>query len=791
MNATSGHLFDVFISHASEDKGRFVDALDAALRERGVTCWYDTRGIQLGDDFRRRMDEGLSQARFGVVVLSQNFFKYWPDTELSALFNQEAVSNQSRILPVRLDLDRGTLTARLPLLAARADVSWELGVATVADRIRDVVRSSVPSTRSGRSSRAYNLPVRRARTLFGREQDLHRLLAALMAGQSVHVAATVEGLAGVGKTELALHLVDRVSETDRFPGGIFWLDAENPDLTAVWGGSIADALAVGAGTLGERAAAAIRLASAGPPILLVLDNVERWTRDSEPRPLPSGSHVSLLITTRSRFLAGPSFEHYTVDVLERTAATAFLAALSGRDLDGEPGASELLRHLDGHTLALELAGVYLRESPDMSCETYLQEMTTGDNVEGRVSDLVRYERTVYQALAVHDRYLDESAQRGLRTAACFAPDDASLALLDACGVGAEALRPLRRLHLISGDGVRWRMHRLVRAWAVNSATPEALAAARDAFVTGAALYAKTIDLAEGYRIYQADGPHLEKAVAEIRSVLGEDDVRVNHLFGGVGTALHSAGNLPRARELLEQVLASDLKAFGANHPSVVTARSNLALVLKDLGDLPRAKELLEQALASDPKALGADHPSVVTARSNLGIVLRDLGDLPRAKELLEQALAADLKALGDDHPSVAMDRSNLSVVLQDLGDLPRAKELLEEALSSDLKALGADHPSVATRRFNLAKIHVALSDFPAARDSFTQALAAEERSLGPDHPSTAYTRASLAQVLSKLGDVEQARQEARRALRAVSDQPDGSGWRRAVERIASELEAAP
>ena len=86
-----------------------------------------------------------------------------------------------------------------------------------------------------------------------------------------------------------------------------------------------------------------------------------------------------------------------------------------------------------------------------------------------------------------------------------------------------------------------------------------------------------------------------------------------------------------------------------------------------------------------------------------------------------------------------------------------------------------------------ARVYKALSDFPAARDSFTQALAAEEHSLGPDHPSTAYTRASLAQVLSKLGEPDQAKREMLRALRAVSDQPDGSYYRRAVEQLAAEL----
>jgi hypothetical protein len=137
--------FDVFICHASEDKERFVLPLFVELQQRGLNCWIDYREIRLGDDFRRRMDEGLSRSRFGVVIISPNFFKYWPQAELSALFNQEATFGEKRILPVRCDIDRATLTHRLPLLSARADVSWEAGLAAVADRIRDAVRTdSIP-----------------------------------------------------------------------------------------------------------------------------------------------------------------------------------------------------------------------------------------------------------------------------------------------------------------------------------------------------------------------------------------------------------------------------------------------------------------------------------------------------------------------------------------------------------------------------------------------------------------------------------------------------------------------
>ena len=89
------HTYDLFVSHASEDKAEFIEPLVGALEDRGLRVWYDTREIQLGDDFRRKMDEGLSESRFGVVVVSPSFRKYWPEAELSALFTQSSSSESS------------------------------------------------------------------------------------------------------------------------------------------------------------------------------------------------------------------------------------------------------------------------------------------------------------------------------------------------------------------------------------------------------------------------------------------------------------------------------------------------------------------------------------------------------------------------------------------------------------------------------------------------------------------------------------------------------------------------
>ena len=777
--------FDVFVSHASEDKARFVEPLIVALHQRGIKPWYDAHEIRLGDDFRRKMDEGLSRSRFGVVVLSPRFFKYWPEAELSALFNQEATFDQTRILPIRCGLDRGTLIQRSPLLAARADLGWEMGVAAIADRIRDRVRGAPVGTRSGLSP-VYNLPSRRARELFGRETDLEQLDALLKPGHSVQVATSVEGLAGVGKTELALHMVERLAATGRFPGGIFWFDAEQPDLTTTWGSVIADALAVGPGTVEERAAAAVRIASNGGPVLIVLDNVERWTRDSEPKPLPHGSRA-LLVTTRHKYLGGHGFEHHTLEVLPPDAARDLLLSVAGRDLTRSAGLEELLRHLDGHSLAVELAGAYLREFPAVTPAEYLKRLEEGLPVEERVQDLVRYEATVHRALDVHWATLDEAAREALLVAACFAPEEASVELLEACGAGDGAQQPLRRFHLIAGDGERWRMHRLVRDWARRIASTEALAQAKRKFVEGCVEYSRGITWEEGFRVYRADGKHLEEALCGAMAVLGSDDARVSELLDRLGTALHSTGDLTRAKELLELALALTLKNLGEDDLAVANRRSNLAIVLRGWGDPARAKELLELAVAWYLKNLGEDHWDLATGRSNLALVIQDMGDLPRAKELLEIALASDLKNLGEDDLAVANRRCNLASILQELGDVARAKELLELALASLLRNQGEDYPPAAVLRFNLAALLRDGGDLSGARVLLSQSLAAEERSLGADHPSTAYTRASLAHVLDLMGETESARVQVERALRAVANQPTGSRARTEVEQFAAPI----
>lgn len=134
--------WDVFISHASEDKAEFATPLAEALRSKGLRVWFDEFTLTIGDSLRQSIDRGLSQSRFGVVVLSDAFFqKRWPKLELDGLFAREAQGSKV-MLPIWHGLDEQGVRAHSPLLADRVAISSEHGVAKVAEAILAAMRTS-------------------------------------------------------------------------------------------------------------------------------------------------------------------------------------------------------------------------------------------------------------------------------------------------------------------------------------------------------------------------------------------------------------------------------------------------------------------------------------------------------------------------------------------------------------------------------------------------------------------------------------------------------------------------
>ncbi len=83
---------DVFISYAGEDRAAVAEPLARALRDENYAVWFDQWELKLGDPLSDRISEGLSQSRFGVVIVSPAFAaKQWPRDELAVLTTRRAV----------------------------------------------------------------------------------------------------------------------------------------------------------------------------------------------------------------------------------------------------------------------------------------------------------------------------------------------------------------------------------------------------------------------------------------------------------------------------------------------------------------------------------------------------------------------------------------------------------------------------------------------------------------------------------------------------------------------------
>ena len=133
--------YDVFISHAAEDKGEIVRPLANALRASGLTVWYDEFELAIGDSLRRKIDAGIARSKFGVVVLSTHFFaKGWPQYELDGITTM-SVSGKQAILPIWHKLTKAQVIAESPSLADKvARNTADSTIEEIADEIAQVIR---------------------------------------------------------------------------------------------------------------------------------------------------------------------------------------------------------------------------------------------------------------------------------------------------------------------------------------------------------------------------------------------------------------------------------------------------------------------------------------------------------------------------------------------------------------------------------------------------------------------------------------------------------------------------
>lgn len=132
--------YDVFISHASEDKEEVARPLAEALRKNGLSVWYDEFELKIGDSLRRKIDKGIANSNFGIIVISRDFIsKGWTNYELDGLITK-AVNGEQTMLPIWHNVTKREVINYSPSLADKlARSTTDFTVEEIADEIADLI----------------------------------------------------------------------------------------------------------------------------------------------------------------------------------------------------------------------------------------------------------------------------------------------------------------------------------------------------------------------------------------------------------------------------------------------------------------------------------------------------------------------------------------------------------------------------------------------------------------------------------------------------------------------------
>jgi tetratricopeptide (TPR) repeat protein/transcriptional regulator with XRE-family HTH domain len=347
--------------------------------------------------------------------------------------------------------------------------AYELG-----DSGRDPAPASTPS--SGSVPRQLPAP---PQLFTGRAMELADL-------NKVHDASTVvitaiEGMAGVGKTALAVQAAHQM--VDRFPDGQLFIDLHGytHGVAPVEPAEALDRMLRSLGVAGEQIPAGLderaglyRSRLAEQRMVIVLDNA---ATEAQVMPLLPGASGCVVLVTSRRRLAGLDHTHaLSLDTLPPADAVALLCQSAGESrLAGQPAdlVAELVELCGRLPLAIRIAAARLRSHPTWDVAYLVRRLR---DQQRRLVELAAGQRSVTAALDLSYQHLSADQQRAYRRLGLHPGPDidayAAAALLDVALV--EAGRVLERLleahllqELVPG---RYRFHDLTRAHAANTAS---------------------------------------------------------------------------------------------------------------------------------------------------------------------------------------------------------------------------------------------------------------------------------------------------------------------------------
>lgn len=855
--------YDLFMSYSRRDNDRGqVTTLKAHIQSsfrsfagRDLRVFFDVHpedGIRGMDDWRQMIQRNLRDSYLFLAVLSPNYLASpycrweWEDYVRYEAMRQCLGDGVAPVYFVTLpdattpQMDqviagwideihcRQTFDLR-PWHDHGEQALQEAHVADTLTQLHRAVRERLDRTE--RARRSPNNLIKHNPAFVGRVREMTELRNALTRNKlgvvgardgQITSRATVQGLGGMGKTELTLAYAHAFAWD--YPGGRWQIPCERfSDLRmALLHLANANALNIEFSEDEENNIAlaferVLRELNQRERCLLILDNVSdpNLLQPEYLDRLPRDGKVDIIATTRlaPRAIPGATNEQtfIAVDELPEEDALALMrnhqpgGRFASQREDDE--ARAIVRLLRGFTLAVETAAIYLgrntapdacrrfreRLSPDLLCESETAATDPAVAVRHRV-------RSLEKTLALTLQTLTSESRHVLNLASLLPAD--SIAVPWLAFVGAHEFRafleqsslPLRLepsltfhgacelligLRLLNSTGamdsagrpLTVRMHRMVQE-IMRKGIADRIPVFEEA------LWQHIIDRA-GHHFHRGAKSEYQwelVPLAECSWDWMERGLRAGVLLAHETIqALREHDQFREAERLACRALQQFDHNSAADDPLRGKILTQLGVLLRAKGQHDAVEELYRRALENAEKNHGPEHILVATALNNLARWFLDSGRRAEAEPMLIRALAIAEKpsAVEADLNIVDPNRiSTLSALLNTLADLFRitgrlseAERLLKRALAVDTQDLGEEHPNVARDLDHLAWLYLDSERLEEAEPVILRAMGDAEKRVGSDHTSTAAATRNLARLRKAQNRLADARRLYQDALR--------------------------
>ncbi len=527
----------------------------------------------------------------------------------------------------------------------------------------------------------------------GRQAEIDRLVASLTPTNAAGAPlAAIRGLAGAGKTALALLVANRVKDT--YPDAQIVLDLRGASATPLMPAEVLQAVirafepeqvALPSDDLPALKARYLSLLS-GKRALILADDARDEAHVGDLVP-PAG--CALLVTSRQR-LHLPGTALVDLGPLPQAEAEALLLSIAARVGGAAPRLAELCGRLP---LALHVSATQLARTPTPVAR-YIQQLAEEHSRLLAIPDPADPQRSVGATLTVSYNALPADAKAVLCQLGVFAGSldrEAARAVVDIVG-GVDAVEEqiglLYDRSLVDWDEPtdRFSLHDLVRAFAVGHLMDEEVVRLRHAqFYCEVAAAADTLfhhggeSTLAGLQFFDRERVNIDAGWAWAQQQAGETTDRLLLVYADASVKIGGL-RYHKRRERIPQLRAALAAARRlGDRAGEGRALGGLGSAYSDLGEVRQAIGYHEQHLAIAREV--GDRAGEGRALGGLGFAYSTLGEVRQAIGYHEQHLAI-AREIGDRRGE-ADSSWNLGGLLLEQGEAERSLALMQVCV--DLK----------------------------------------------------------------------------------------------------------